>query len=104
MIGFTVAYFLAFHVRSRTMQMALSLRLHDPVLDLERDPHDLLDPAARPQRPRQPDADGDRARSTQPLEWLLYSDFSVVLAFVHLYTFFMIVPIFNSHGAHRPRR
>jgi putative spermidine/putrescine transport system permease protein len=32
----------------------------------------------------------------QPVEWLLFSDFSVVLAFVHLYTMFMIVPIFNS--------
>jgi len=31
-----------------------------------------------------------------PLEWLLFSDFAVVLAFVHLYTMFMIVPIFNS--------
>ena len=32
----------------------------------------------------------------QPVEWLLFSEFSVVLAFVHLYTMFMIVPIFNS--------
>lgn len=32
----------------------------------------------------------------QPLDWLLYSDFSVVLAFVHLNTTFMMVPIFNS--------
>jgi putative spermidine/putrescine transport system permease protein len=32
----------------------------------------------------------------QPLEWLLFSEFSVVLAFVHLYTMFMIVPIFNA--------
>jgi len=32
----------------------------------------------------------------RPVEWLLFSDFSVVLAFVHLYTMFMIVPIFNS--------
>ncbi len=32
----------------------------------------------------------------QPLEWLLYSPFSVVLAFVHLFTFFMVAPIFNS--------
>ena len=31
-----------------------------------------------------------------PFEWLLYSQFSVVLAFVHLYTLFMVVPIFNS--------
>lgn len=33
---------------------------------------------------------------SQPVEWLLFSEFSVVLAFVHLYTMFMIVPIFNS--------
>ena len=32
----------------------------------------------------------------QPLEWLLYSPFSVALAFVHLFTFFMVAPIFNS--------
>src|SRR5215475_13986299 len=32
----------------------------------------------------------------QPLEFLLFSDFSVVLAYVHLYTLFMVVPIFNS--------
>ena len=30
------------------------------------------------------------------LNGLLYSQFSVILAFVHLYTFFMVVPIFNS--------
>src|SRR3982075_1166855 len=32
----------------------------------------------------------------EPLEWLLFSEFSVVLALVHLFTFFMVVPIFNS--------
>ncbi|MEL6556099.1 MAG: ABC transporter permease [Cyanobacteria bacterium J06621_11] len=32
----------------------------------------------------------------QPLEWLLYSDFAIVLGMVHLYNFFMIAPIFNS--------
>ncbi|ONG56532.1 ABC transporter permease [Pseudoroseomonas deserti] len=32
----------------------------------------------------------------QPLEFLLFSDFSVILAFVHLYTLFMVVPIFNT--------
>ena len=31
-----------------------------------------------------------------PLEWLLYSEFAVIVAFVHLYTLFMVVPIFNS--------
>ena len=37
-----------------------------------------------------------RAPYCPPLEWLLYSPFSVALAFVHLFTFFMVVPIFNS--------
>jgi putative spermidine/putrescine transport system permease protein len=32
----------------------------------------------------------------QPVEWLLFSDFTVVIAYVHLFTLFMIVPIFNS--------
>ena len=32
----------------------------------------------------------------EPLTFLLYSDFAVVLAYVHLYTLFMVVPIFNS--------
>jgi putative spermidine/putrescine transport system permease protein len=32
----------------------------------------------------------------QPVKWLLYSEFSVVLALVHVFTFFMVVPIFNS--------
>jgi putative spermidine/putrescine transport system permease protein len=32
----------------------------------------------------------------QPLEFLLYSDFAVVLGMVHLYIIFMIAPIFNS--------
>jgi ABC-type spermidine/putrescine transport system permease subunit II len=32
----------------------------------------------------------------EPLEFLLFSDFAVVLAFVHLYTLFMVIPIFHS--------
>ncbi|MGC8200664.1 ABC transporter permease, partial [Salmonella enterica] len=32
----------------------------------------------------------------EPLRFLLFSDFAVVLAYVHLFTIFMIVPIFNS--------
>src|SRR5258708_3879330 len=32
----------------------------------------------------------------QPIEWLIYSDLSVILSLVHLYVLFMIVPIFNS--------
>ena len=32
----------------------------------------------------------------EPLEFLPFSDFVVTLAFVHLYTLFMVVPIFNT--------
>lgn len=32
----------------------------------------------------------------RPLEFLLFSDFAVILAFVHLYTLFMVVPVFNT--------
>src|SRR5712672_2908103 len=32
----------------------------------------------------------------QPLEFLLFSDFAVIVAYVHLFTLFMVVPIFNS--------
>lgn len=32
----------------------------------------------------------------RPVEMLLFSDFSVVLAMVHLYALFMVAPIFNS--------
>ena len=32
----------------------------------------------------------------EPVAWLLFSDFSVVVSYVHLFTLFMIVPIFNS--------
>jgi putative spermidine/putrescine transport system permease protein len=32
----------------------------------------------------------------QPLEFLLFSDFAVVLAYTHLYALFMVTPIFNT--------
>jgi len=32
----------------------------------------------------------------EPLQFLLFSDFSVVVSYVHLFTIFMIVPIFNA--------
>jgi len=94
-LGFTIAYFIAFHVRTTGVQTVLFLLctipfwtsnvirmiswipllgrnglVNDALLGLH-----LVD---------------------HPVEWLLYSRFSVILAFVHLYTFFMIVPIFNA--------
>jgi putative spermidine/putrescine transport system permease protein len=95
LLGFTVAYFLAFHVRSPGMQTLLFvlctipfwtsnvIRMISWVPLLGR--HGLVNQAL--QAVGAVDA---------PVEWLLFSNFSVVLAFVHLYTMFMIVPIFNS--------
>ena len=95
LIGFSVAYFLAFHVRSSTMQTVLFvlctvpfwtsnvIRMISWVPLLGR--NGLVNQALM-----------GLGLVNQPLEWLLFSDFSVVLAFVHLYTMFMIVPIFNS--------
>ena len=94
-IGFSVAYFLAFHVRSSTMQTVLFVLCTVPswtsnvtsmiswVQLLGR--NGLVNKALM-----------GVGLVDRPLEWLLFSDFSVVLAFVHLYTMFMIVPIFNS--------
>ena len=94
-IGFTVAYFLAFHVRSQTWQIALFLLCTIPfwtsniirmicwIPFLGR--NGLANSALL-----------SWGVIDEPLEWLLFSDFSVILAFVHLYTLFMVVPIFNT--------
>ena len=95
LIGFSVAYFLAFHVRSSTMQTVLFvlctvpfwtsnvIRMISWVPLLGR--NGLVNQGLM-----------GIGLVNEPLDWLLFSDFSVVLAFVHLYTMFMIVPIFNS--------
>ena len=95
LIGFTVAYYLAFHIRSQTMQIALFLlctipfwtsniiRMISWIPFLGR--NGIANSALQ-----------SWGVIDQPLEWLLYSDFSVILAFVHLYTLFMVVPIFNT--------
>lgn len=94
-LGTTLAYFLAFHVRSLTMQMVLFIvctvpfwtsnviRMISwvPLLGRNGLVNQTLQAAGL---------------IDAPLEWLLFSDFSVVLAFVHLYTMFMIVPVFNT--------
>ena len=94
-LGFTIAYFLAFHVRSVAMQTVLFvvctipfwtsnvIRMISWVPLLGR--NGLVNQALT-----------SLGVVDQPVEWLLFSEFSVVLAFVHLYTMFMLVPIFNS--------
>jgi putative spermidine/putrescine transport system permease protein len=94
-LGFTIAYFLAFHVQTLTMQIALFLlctipfwtsnviRMISWIPLLGR--NGLVNSALL-----------KLGIVEQPQEWLLYSEFSVILGYVHLYTLFMIVPIFNS--------
>jgi putative spermidine/putrescine transport system permease protein len=94
-LGFTVAYFLAFHVRSPIWQMTLFQLCAIPFLTsnvirmiswipfLGR--NGLLNQTLQ-----------DLGITNHPLEFLLFSPFAVVLAFVHLYTLFMVVPIFNT--------
>ncbi|AUC52117.1 ABC transporter permease [Sagittula sp. P11] len=94
-IGFTVAYFLAFHVRSQNMQIVLFLLCTIPFWTS----NIIRMISWIPFLGR-----NGIANSTllsigvidQPVEWLLFSDFAVILAFVHLYTLFMVVPIFNT--------
>ncbi len=95
LIGYTVAYYLAFHIRSLTWQIALFLLCTIPFLTS----NIIRMISWIPFLGR-----NGIANSTlislgvieEPAEWLLFSDFSVILAFVHLYTLFMVVPIFNT--------
>nr|WP_245214695.1 ABC transporter permease [Pararoseomonas indoligenes] len=94
-LGFGIAYFLAFHVRTVPMQMALFLICTVPFWTS----NIIRMVAWVPLLGRNGLVNqGLQAvgATSAPLDWLLYSEFSVVLAFVHLYTLFMMVPIFNS--------
>ena len=94
-IGFAVAYFLVFHVRSLLWQIALFLlctvpfwtsniiRMISWIPFLGRNGIFNQSLIAL-------------GLADQPLEFLLFSEFAVVIAYVHLFTLFMIVPIFNS--------
>ena len=94
-VGFWIAYFLAFHVRAAAMQMVLFLVCTVPFLTsniirmiswipvLGR--NGLVNTALV-----------KLGIVPAPVEWLLYSEFAVVLAMVHLYTLFMVTPIFNT--------
>ena len=95
LIGFTIAYFLAFHVRSLVWQIALFLLCTIPFWTS----NIIRMISWIPFLGRNGIANStliDLGIIDQPLEWLLYSDFAVILAFVHLYTLFMVVPIFNT--------
>jgi putative spermidine/putrescine transport system permease protein len=94
-VGFWVSFYLAFVVRSRVTQLVLFLVCTIPFLTsniirmiswvpfLGRE--GLLNTALL-----------RLGLIRAPLEFLLFSDFAVVLAYVHLYTLFMVTPIFNT--------
>ena len=95
LIGFTVAYFLAVHVRNLPWQIALFLLCTVPFWTS----NIIRMISWIPFLGRNGIANQTLLSwgiVDEPLEWLLFSDFSVILAFVHLYTLFMVVPIFNS--------
>ena len=94
-VGFTVSYFLVFHDRNILWQMSLFLLCTEPfwtsniirmiswIPFLGR--NGLFNQALMA-----------LGVTNEPLEFLLFSDFAVIIAYVHLFTLFMIVPIFNS--------
>jgi putative spermidine/putrescine transport system permease protein len=94
-IGFTVAYFLAFHVRTKTWQIVLSLLCTIPFWTSNVIRMIAWIPLLGRNGLVNKGLQGV-GLINQPVEWLLFSEFSVVLALVHLFTFFMVVPIFNS--------
>jgi putative spermidine/putrescine transport system permease protein len=94
-IGFTIAFFLAFHVRTQKWQMALFLLTTIPFWTS----NIIRMISWIPLLGRNGLVNQTLIGAgiiNEPLEWLLYSSFSVCLAFVHLYTLFMVVPIFNT--------
>lgn len=94
-IGFMVSYFLVFHVRSLLWKIALFLvctvpfwtsniiRMISWIPLLGR--NGLFNQSLMA-----------LGITDQPLDFLLFSDFAVVVAYVHLFTLFMVVTLFNS--------
>jgi putative spermidine/putrescine transport system permease protein len=94
-LGFWIAYFLAFEVRSTTWQMALFLLCSVPFLTS----NIIRTISWIPALGRNGIVNTLLLHLHvihQPLTFLLYSKFAIILAFVHLDTLFMITPIFNS--------
>ncbi len=95
LLGFWISYFLVFHIRNQLVAIGLFLictvpfwtstiiRMISwiPLLGKE----GLVNSALM-----------GIGAIDQPLEFLLFSDFAVVVAYVHQLTIFMIVPLFNS--------
>jgi len=100
-IGFTVSYFLVFHVRSLLWKIAFFLVCTVPFWTS----NIIRMISWIPVLGRQ----GLVNKSLislgiidVPLDFLLFSDFAVIVAYVHLFTLFMIVALFNSMARINP--
>ncbi|MFK5979868.1 MAG: ABC transporter permease [Rhizobiaceae bacterium] len=94
-IGFTCSYFLVFFIKSLKMQIALFLLCTIPFWTSTTIRMISWVPFLGKEGVFNTAMQGI-GLTDQPLEFLLFSDFAVVLTYVHLFTLFMIVPIFNS--------
>src|SRR6202030_1271690 len=94
-IGFWVAYFLVFHVRSPLLGIGLFLLCTVPFWTS----NIIRMISWIPLLGKEGLINMSLIKAGvvhEPLEFLLFSSFSVVVAYVHQLTIFMIVPIFNS--------
>ncbi|MDH2433494.1 ABC transporter permease [Pokkaliibacter plantistimulans] len=94
-LGFSIAYYLAFHIRTTRMQTLLFMLCTIPFFT-----SNIIRMISWIPLLGRNGMVNSFLLSTglieQPLEFLLYSDFSIILAYVHLYTLFMVTPIFNT--------
>ncbi len=95
LLGFWLSYFLAFEVRSSTWQTGLFLLCSVPFLTS----NIIRTISWIPALGRNGIINTlllNLHLIHEPLTFLLYSQFAIILAFVHLNTLFMVAPIFNS--------
>jgi len=100
-IGFTVSYFLVFHVRSLLWKIAFFLVCTVPFWTS----NIIRMISWIPVLGRQGLVNGSLISLgiiDVPLDFLLFSDFAVIVAYVHLFTLFMIVALFNSMARINP--
>jgi putative spermidine/putrescine transport system permease protein len=94
-LGFNIAYFLVFHVRSSTTRAVLFLLCVIPFLTSA-----IIRTIAWIPFLGRNGAFNQALMGLQltsrPLDFLLFSDFAVIITYVHLYTVLMIGPIANS--------
>ena len=94
-LGFNLAYFLVFHIRSSTTRMALFMLCAIPFWTSGI----IRTIAWIPFLGRNGVFNSllmDLNLTSRPLDFLLFSNFSVIVTYVHLYTLLMMGPIANS--------